>query len=182
MVQLFQQNCTSVQKISMRKILVTLFFLCAIHLVKAQNGLFVMSSVGAMAGTSSNGLAINFNSIAACIDVQTGVAVLNGARGNGQFAINCEVTMKFNSLGIKMFPNPVNNATKVKFKNTPPLNDLFNLTIWTTEGLLVKSQKETGYNLFQGLNMDLSALIAGTYVLKIESAGYMDAIKFIKTN
>jgi hypothetical protein len=30
--------------------------------------------------------------------------------------------------------------------------------------------------------MDLSALIAGTYVLKIESAGYMDAIKFIKTN
>lgn len=166
----------------MRKILVTLFFLCAINLLKAQTGLFVMSSVGAMAGTSSNGLAINFNSIAACIDVQTGIAVLNGARGNGQFAINCEVTMKFNSLGIKMLPNPVNNATKVKFKNTPPLNDLFNLTIWTTEGLLVKSQKETGYNLFQGLNMDLSALIAGTYVLKIESAGYMDAIKFIKTN
>jgi hypothetical protein len=182
MEQLFQQNCTSAQKISMRKILVTLFFLCAIHLVKAQTGLFVMSSVGAMAGTSSNGLAINFNSIAACIDVQTGIAVLNGARGNGQFAINCEVTMKFNSLGIKMFPNPVNNATKVKLKNTPPLNDIFNLTIWTTEGLLIKTQKETGYNLFQGLNMDLSALIAGTYVLKIESAGYMDAIKFIKTN
>ncbi len=182
MVQLFQQNCTSAQKISMRKILVTLFFLCAIHLVKAQTVLFVMSSVGAMAGTSSNGLAINFNSITACIDVQTGIAVLNGARGNGQFAINCEVTMKFNSLGIKMFPNPVNNATKVKFKNTPPLNDLFNLTIWTTEGLLVKTQKETGYNLFQGLNMDLSGLIAGTYVLKIESVGYMDAIKFIKTN
>lgn len=182
MEQLFQQNCTSAQKISMRKILVTLFFLCAIHLVKAQTGLFVMSSVGAMAGISSNGLAINFNSIAACIDVQTGIAVLNGARGNGQFAINCEVTMKFNSLGIKMFPNPVNNATKVKLKNTPPLNDIFNLTIWTTEGLLIKTQKETGYNLFQGLNMDLSALIAGTYVLKIESAGYMDAIKFIKTN
>jgi hypothetical protein len=182
MEQLFQQNCTSAQKISMRKILVTLFFLCAIHLVKAQTGLFVMSSVGAMAGTSSNGLAINFNSIAACIDVQTGIAVLNGARGNGQFAINCEVTMKFNSLGIKMFPNPVNNATKVKLKNTPPLNDIFNLTIWTTEGLLIKTQKETGYNLFQGLNMDLSALIAVTYVLKIESAGYMDAIKFIKTN
>ncbi len=166
----------------MRKIIITLFFLCAIHLVKAQPGLFVMSSVGAMAGTSSNGLAINFNSITACIDVQTGIAVLNGARGNGQFAINCEVTMKFNSLGIKMFPNPVNNATKVKFNNTPPLTETFNLTIWTTEGMLVKTQKETGYNLFQGLNMDLSALIAGTYVLKIESAGYMDAIKFIKTN
>lgn len=182
MGQLFQQNYISVQITSMRKITITLFFLCAIHLVNAQTGLFVMSSVGAMPGTASNGLAINFNSIAACIDVQTGVAVLNGARGNGQFAINCEVTMKFNSLGIKMYPNPVNNATKVKFNNTPPLTETFNLTIWTTEGMLVKMQKETGYNLFQGLNMDLSALIAGTYVLKIESAGYMDAIKFIKTN
>jgi len=182
MVRQCQQNYTSAQISSMRKFIVTFCFLFIMFFVKAQTGLFVMSSVGAMSGTASNGLAINFNSIAACIDVQTGVAVLNGARGNGQFAINCEVTMKFNSLGIKMFPNPVNNATKVKLSYTPPLTETFNLTIWTTEGMLVKSQKETGYNLFQGLNMDLSALIAGSYILKIEAAGYMDAIKFIKTN
>jgi hypothetical protein len=62
------------------------------------------------------------------------------------------------------------------------LNEVFNLTIWTTEGMLVRTQKETGYNLFQGLNMDLSGLIAGTYVLKIEAPAYMDAVKFIKTN
>lgn len=151
-------------------------------LTKAQTGTFIMSSVGALPGTASNGLAIQFNSIAACIDVQTGVAVLNGARGNGQFAINCEVTMKFNSLGIKMYPNPVNNKAKIKLNNTPPLTETFNLTIWTTEGMLVRTQKETGYNLFQGLNIDLSALVAGTYVLKIESPEYIDAIKFIKSN
>lgn len=166
----------------MRRISLIFIFSFTIILAKAQMGMFVMSSVGSYAGTPSNGLAINFNSNAACIDVQTGVAVLNGARGNGQFAINCEVTMKFNSLGIKMFPNPVNNATKIKLNNTPPLNEVFNLTIWTTEGMLIKTQKETGYNLFQGLNMDLSGLIAGTYVLKIEAQAYMDAIKFIKTN
>ena len=182
MARLYQQNYTSVQINSMKKITFIFIFSFTIFSAKAQTGLFVMSSVGAMSGTTSNGLAINFNSIAACIDVQTGVAVLNGARGNGQFAINCEVTMKLNSLGIKMFPNPVNNTTKVKFNNTPPLTETFNLTIWTTEGLIVKTQKETGYNLFQGLNIDLSGLIAGTYVLKIESPAYMDAIKFIKTN
>lgn len=181
-MQLHLLNCTSVPISNMRKISLIFIFSFTILLAKAQMGLFVMSSVGSLPGTPSNGLAINFNSIAACIDVQTGVAVLNGARGNGQFAINCEVTMKFNSLGIKMFPNPVNNATKVKFNNTPPLNETFNLTIWTTEGMLVRTQRETGYNLFQGLNMDLSGLIAGTYVLKIESAAYIDAIKFIKTN
>ncbi len=166
----------------MRKIFLLFTFFIFTGLAKAQMGIFVMSSVGSLPGTSSNGLAIQFNSIAACIDVQTGVAVLNGARGNGQFAINCEVTMKFNSLGIKMYPNPVNNNTKVKLNNTPPLTETFNLTIWTTEGMLVRTQKETGYNLFQGLNLDLSALIAGTYVLKIESPAYVDAIKFIKSN
>lgn len=166
----------------MRKIIVLGFFLMTGVLAKAQMGIFVMSSVGALPGTASNGLAIQFNSIATCIDVQTGVAVLNGARGNGLFAINCEVTMKFNSLGIKMFPNPVTNSTKVKLNNTPPLTETFNLTIWTTEGMLVRTQKETGYNLFQGLNIDLSALVAGTYVLKIESPAYVDAIKFIKSN
>jgi hypothetical protein len=61
------------------------------------------------------------------------------------------------------------------------LTEIFNLTILTTEGLLIKSQKETGYNIFQGLNIDLSDLIVGTYVLKIESPAYIDAIKFIKT-
>ena len=98
----------------MKKSILLLSFLMILAIAKAQMGVFVMSSVGAMPGTASNGLAIQFNSIAACIDVQTGVAVLNGARGNGQFAINCEATMKFNSLGIKMYPNPVNNTTKVK--------------------------------------------------------------------
>ena len=162
-------------------ILISIFLLIN-NLTKAQTGTFVMSSVASLPGTASNGLAVNFNSIGACIDVQTGVAVLNGARGNGLFAINCEVTMKFNSLGIKMYPNPVNYSTKVKLNNTPPLTEVFNLTIWNTEGALVRTQKETGYNLFQSLNIDLSSLIAGTYVLKIESPAYVDAIKFIKSN
>ncbi len=182
MEEQYLQNCISLQADNMKKSILLLSFLMILAIAKAQMGVFVMSSVGAMPGTASNGLAIQFNSIAACIDVQTGVAVLNGARGNGQFAINCEVTMKFNSLGIKMYPNPVNNTTKVKLNNTPPLTETFNLTIWTTEGMLVRTQKETGYNLFQGLNIDLSALVAGTYVLKIESPAYVDAIKFIKSN
>jgi hypothetical protein len=166
----------------MQKIIFIIGFSLMSLLVKAQGGLFIMSTVGVLPGTASNGLAIHFNSIADCIDVKTGLAVFNGIRGNGQFAINCEVIMKFNSLGVRMFPNPVNNNAKIKFNNTPPLNETFNLTIWTTEGLLVRTQKETGYNLFQGLNIDLSSLNAGSYILQIESFGYVDAVKFIKVN
>lgn len=166
----------------MKKLGLLFIFSINFIFVNAQGGAFVMSTVGALPGTASNGLAIQFNSIANCIDVQSGIAVLSGSRGNGQFAINCEVVMKFNSLGIKMFPNPVSNLTKVKLNNTPPLTEIFNLSIWTTEGILFKTVKESGYNLFQGLNIDLSNLIAGTYVLKIESSNYVDAIKFIKAN
>lgn len=147
----------------------------------AQNG-FMMSSVGMMNGISSNSTAVQFKSIASCIDVQTGIAVLKGERANGEFAINCEVTLKFNSLGIKMYPNPVHTSAKIKLINTPPLTEIFNLSIWTSDGLLVTTRKETGYNLFQGLSIDLNNMNAGTYVLKIESTGYMDAIKFIKAN
>jgi hypothetical protein len=71
---------------------------------------------------------------------------------------------------------------KIKLNNTPPLTETFSLSIWTTEGALIRSQKETGYNLFQGLNIDLSGLVSGTYILKIESPTYVDAIKFIKAN
>ena len=142
----------------------------------------VMSSIGMMGNASSTINALNFKSSTTCIDVQSGVAVLNGKRGNGQFAMNCEVTMKINSLGVRLFPNPVNHITKIKLNNTPPLTETFSLSIWTTEGALIRSQKETGYNLFQGLNIDLSGLTNGAYILKIESQNYMDAIKFIKAN
>jgi hypothetical protein len=146
------------------------------------NAQFVMSSVGMISGTSSTVSAINFKSVAACIDVQSGIAVLKGERANGDFAYSCEVAMKFNSLGIKLFPNPVNSATKVKFLNTPPLNEVFNLQIFNTDGQFISSKKETGYNLFQGIILDLANLNAGTYVLRIESSSFVDAIKFIKAN
>jgi hypothetical protein len=47
---------------------------------------------------------------------------------------------------------------------------------------MISTSKETGYNLFQGMTMDLSRLVAGSYVLKIESNNFIDAIKFIKAN
>ena len=141
-----------------------------------------MSSIGSIGNSSSSVSSLNFKSTAACLDVQNGLAVLKGSRNTGEFAINCEVSLKFNSLGIKLFPNPVNGATNVKFINTPPLTETFNLSIWSTDGAIVNTRKETGYNLFQGLTMDLSGLTPGSYVLKIESSNFVDAIKFIKAN
>ena len=152
--------------------------------LKAQQmtGTFIMSSVGGIENASNNSMAIAFNSSATCLNVQNGTAVLTGDRGTGNFAINCEMNAVFNSLGIKLYPNPVGASTKVKFINTPPLNDQFNITICNSEGLQVGSAKATGFEIFQGKQIDFGSLSVGSYVIQIESEKYIDALKFIKAN
>ena len=129
---------------------------------------------------SSNSMAIAFNSSTTCFNVQNGAAVLSAPRGAGIFSVNCEVITKFNTLGIKLYPNPVIANTKIKFINTPPLNELFNISIWGTDGFKITSGKATGYEIFQGMPLDFSLLQAGTYIIRIESEKYSDALKFIK--
>ena len=145
-------------------------------------GAFIMSSVGSIQNMSNNSMAVTFNSTATCLNVQNGAAVLNGDRGAGTFAVNCEVNTKFNTLGIKLYPNPVTSSTKVKFINTPPLTDQFSISIWTTEGFKISAGKATGYEIYQGKLLDLSGLVPGSFIIQIESEKYRDALKFIKAN
>jgi hypothetical protein len=145
-------------------------------------GAFIMSSVGGLNNMSNNSMAVTFSSSATCLNVQNGTAVLTGDRGTGNFAINCEVKSKYNTLGIKLYPNPVVSITKIKFINTPPLNDQFNISIWGADGFRITSGKATGYELFQGMTLDFSMLQAGSYIIQIESDKYTDALKFIKAN
>jgi hypothetical protein len=144
------------------------------------NGAFIMSSVGTISNFSNNSMSINFSSNSPCLNVQNGSAVLTAERGNGLFVTNCETIAKINSLGIKLFPNPVSDITKVKFINTPPLNDNFIITIIGLDGSKIVNLSATGYELFQGKQINLSSLAAGTFFIQIESPKYIDALKFIK--
>ena len=162
--------------------LVSLWVLSLPQNLKAQNlsGAFIMSSVGSIQNFSNNSMAVTFSSSSNCLNLQNGTEVLTGERGTGLFATNCIVNTKHNSLGIKLYPNPVIATTKIKFINTPPLNDQFNISIWGADGFKITSGKSTGYELFQGLTLDFSMLQAGSYIIQIESKNYIDALKFIK--
>jgi hypothetical protein len=146
------------------------------------SGSFIMSSVGGLQNMSNNSMSVVFSSNAACLNVQNGTPVLTGERGTGNFAINCEVNTKFNTLGIKLYPNPVGANTKVKFINTPPLNDQFVITVWSNQGEKLTTSNATGYEIFQGKLLNLSSLISGSYIIQVESEKYRDALKFIKAN
>ena len=171
-------------KISILAILIPIILLAFPQNIQAQqlSGAFIMSSVGGLQNMSNNSMAVTFSSSATCLNVQNGTAVLTGDRGTGNFAINCEVNTIFNSLGIKLYPNPVGASTKIKFINTPPLTDQFTISVWNSEGFKISSAKATGYEIFQGKGMDFSSLIAGSYIIQIESEKYTDALKFIKAN
>jgi len=174
-----------INKINLKSILSTLVLLWVLAIpqsVKAQelSGAFIMSSVGSIQNFANNSMAVTFNSSSNCLILQNGSTVLTGERGTGLFATNCLVNTKFNTLGIKLYPNPVIARTKIKFINTPPLNDQFNISIWGAEGFKITSGKATGYELFQGMTLDFSVLQAGSYIIQIESEKYSDALKFIK--
>jgi hypothetical protein len=62
-----------------------------------------------------------------------------------------------------------------------PKSELFRISILSAEGFEVMARKEAGFTIFQGINIDLDNLIAGTYILKIESPHFMDAVKFVKS-
>ena len=127
-------------------------------------------------------LLVLFTSSNTCIDVQTGVAVLEAERGTGIFAINCEMPSNINTLGINVYPNPSVSQAKIKFVHTPPLTEIFNVTVVRVDGVVLMQSVETGYNLFVGKSIDVSRLPAASYIIKLESAHYVDAVQFIKAN
>lgn len=163
----------------------TFSYLCFVLLLSAatkdgNTQSFMMSSIGAFDGTTAISNTIAFRSITECINVQTGLAVLRGIRNDGEFTINCKVDLEINQLALKMFPIPTLQNATVKLQKLPAYSDDFKITIWSLDGVNLLQRNEKGDNLHLGINLDLSKLPIGTYILKIESSKYIDAIKFIK--
>jgi hypothetical protein len=153
-----------------------------ILLAQKLNGVFIMSSVGGLENISNNSMAVTFNSLANCLNVQNGAGLLNGDRGTGTFNINCEVNIKFNSLGIKLYPNPVIGITTLKLMHPPSFNDEFKISIWGVDGYKITNGKATGYELSQGMSLDFSMLHDGTFIIQITSDKMHDAFKFVKVS
>jgi hypothetical protein len=141
-----------------------------------------MSSMGMLNNTTNLSAAMNFKSTTNCIDVQSGIANYSYKATYGEFAINCNIDQKINTLGLKLFPNPVISNIKIKFSNTPPLNENFKLTICNSEGIIMHILNTNGYQLFQGHVLNVTDLTSGTYIIKIESPQFIEALKFIKIN
>ena len=146
------------------------------------NGVFMMSSMGAIQNMSNNGLTIVFNGSSNCLTIQNGSSVLIGERGSNSFATNCEVNTRFNALGLKIYPNPVSHSVKVSIAAVPTVNEEFSLFVYGYDGSVFATQKVMANELVNGKMIDLSNLPAGGYMIQVNSANTMDALKLVKIN
>ena len=155
-----------------------LILTCHFNIANGQS--ILISSMGILPGTTNNASAIMFKSNNNCIDVQSGLTLFNRSNGVGEFNINCSIAQQFNVLGMKLFPNPVTTDAKLRLTNSPSVNQDFKLTVWDNQGNLILQTKESSTQLYQGSTISLQHLIAGSYILMIESSLYLEAVKFIK--
>lgn len=123
-----------------------------------------------------------FKSATTCFEVQGGLVALIGKRENGFFEMHCRTEQQFNQLGLSLYPNPVVNKTTVKVANTAPSNEFFSISIISSDGHYMQNIKDWGYNLSQGVQLDLSFLGKGIFTVTIESPNYFDSYTFIKAN
>jgi hypothetical protein len=170
----------SIYKNCLLAIMLTALTLPKIAMSQQIVGAFVMSSVGSIPNASNNSMPLTFTSSIACLNIQNGTTVLTGERGTGFFDVNCNTAIKLNTLGIQILPNPVNSISKLKLLNKPPQTENFTISIWSANGIRLINLKATGIELFQGKNIDFSGLTYGTYIIQVETANYLDALKFIK--
>ena len=148
----------------------------------SQNPNFIMSSVGNLGNSTSLVSSIHFTSDAKCIEVQSGLPTLTVMPSNKIFIVNCAINVDFNQLALTVYPNPAYENAHIKFNQAPPLTEIFNVSLWNAHGGIIGSRKENGYNLFQGILLNVSGLQTGVYVIRIESEHYVDALKFIVGN
>ena len=149
---------------------------------KAQSAFFTMSSVGMMGNSISNSESIQFNSSKNCLFIENGLALTRQIQANKAFVLGCPIDIQYNTLGIKFYPNPVHENAQLILLQKPPLSLLFTLSIWTPEGQMITNSKIAARELQIGVQLHLSSLQPGTYILKLQAASYVDAIKFIKLN
>lgn len=159
-----------------------LLLLTAFRSVHSQTvpGAFIMSSVGSIPNMSNNSMAVNYTSNAICFNIQNGAAILIAERGKGKFTNYCIGNVRMNSLGVRMYPNPVVTKAQFKLAKLPPVDEVFNWSIWTSEGLKIAGEKTTGYEMYQGKMLDLRGLHSGTFIFQVESNNYKEILKFIK--
>jgi hypothetical protein len=166
----------------MKKIISFLFLFALIFSADAQiNGSFAIGGVAIDAVSSFSG-PLTFDGKNDCMTLQNGVSVLMSIENKGgNFKMVCREIGTSKTAAVSVFPNPSSSFTMLQSDEFAAGNQPVELVLMDARGKIVHQQQCRGEQLKSGLQLPVSQLSGGLYLLRISSGQTTQTFKIIKT-
>lgn len=149
---------------------------------KAQiNGSFSIGGVAIDAVSSFSG-PLAFDGKNDCMTLQNGVSVLMSIENKGgTFKMTCREIGSTKQATISVYPNPSSSFTMLQSDEFAAGNQTVELVLMDVRGKIVHQQQCRGEQLKIGIQLPVSQLSGGLYLLRVSSGQTTQTFKIIKT-
>jgi hypothetical protein len=117
-----------------------------------------------------------------CLTLRNGVSVLMSIENNGgTFKMICKGVDPNKSAAVSVFPNPSSTFTMLQSADFAGSNQPVEVVLMDIRGKVVHQQSIRGEQLRSGLQLPVSQLSGGLYMLRLSSGQTIQTFKIIKT-
>ncbi len=117
-----------------------------------------------------------------CLTLQNGVSVLMSIENKGgTFKMICKGVDSEKPAAVSVFPNPSSTFTMLQSADFAGSNQPVEITLMDIRGKVVHQQNIRGEQLKSGLQLPVSQLSGGLYMLRLSSGQTIQTFKIIKT-
>jgi hypothetical protein len=169
----------------MKNVALLTFLLLGIFLKgSSQSGSFYgVSVVGSFSqGMRASSLVQSFNKRTECLQLNTGLYLYYGVKGNSIFELTCQAGSIVNPIDIRLFPNPVRNYVRLEGSGFSDNDQNFNLSLYDAAGKRLWIQVIAANQLLVGVSFFWGWLQSGNYYLRVDGEDLHRVIPFIKLN
>jgi hypothetical protein len=167
----------------MRKSIIAFFLIMLSAQASAQFG-----GSFAIGGLSMDGMGSSFSGPLAfdgkndCLTLQNGVSVLLSIENKGgTFKMICKDMPSPNTAAVSVFPNPASSYTMLQSAAFAASSQPVEVQLLDVHGMVVHRQQIRGEQLKSGLQLPVSQLSGGLYMLRLTSGQTTQTFKIIKT-
>lgn len=140
-----------------------------------------VSAIGAFAdGGKATSLALSISKSTDCLQLNTGLALYSGIMGHLPFVMTCKTDAPTLPVDIKLYPNPVENYTRLVSSLPTTNSSPFQLSVIDALGRIVMVKQISATLLSAGISLYFGQLPSGNYFLKLDRENLHHVIPFIK--
>lgn len=165
-------------------VLLSIIFFCMALKGFSQSGSFYgVSVVGSFSqGMHASSLVQSFNKRTECLQLNTGLYLYYGVKGNSRFELNCQTGSIVTPVDIRLFPNPVRNYVRLEGSGISENDQNLSLSLYDAAGKRLWEQVITVSQLIAGTSFFWGWLQSGNYYLRVDGEKLHRVIPFIKLN